>query len=247
MKNYHEINNIFWNYVLKFDTQNPHIFQKLVHTFTVANNCFDASCSLNFNEEDREFCYIMGVFHDIGRFEQWSKFQTFDDNISKNHGDIGRKVLIEEFTPEILNLSKEKFDLLADTIQFHVREFKGDNKELWKYLEIIHSADAYSNVLNTAFGEHDLSSFENGCSEEFISKFFNNEKLYKYSVYTKLERLLKSIANVYCISIDFMIKEIILKNYFNIIYNTYERQLIKEDKAILRKAIEHLINKYKLD
>ena len=245
MKTYHDVNKIFWDFVNKFDTSDPSILKKIVHTYAVANNCFDTACRFQFNEEERIFCYMIGMFHDLGRFEQWSKYKTYDDNVSENHGEIGRRIFLSEFTPELLELTQDRFNLLADTILYHIKEFSGDDNTLWKYLNIIHSADAYDNLLNTAIGTHVMSSLSDGVTEFLFEKFLNNEKIFKYTIKTKLDRILKSIANAYCISIDFMRSNVITKNYFEIIYDKYVDILCDDDKIILRQAIDHLIDTYR--
>ena len=78
-----------------------------------------------------------------------------------------------------------------------------------------------------------------------LEKFLNNEKIYMYSSDTKVDRLIKSIGNAYCVTIDFMRQEIVHKNYFEIIYKTYEKSLNPEDKLIVRKAVDHLKANYR--
>lgn len=244
MKNYYDINKIFWDFVHEFDINNPNILKKIIHTFAVANHCFDAACSLNFNEEDRMFCYMMGMFHDLGRFEQWTKYQTYADEQSENHGIIGRRIFESRFTPKSLELTQERYDILANTIQYHIIEFPGDDKELWKFLNIIHSADAYDNLLNTSLGSQILDNFEDGYSEIMLTKFLNNEKVYKIPCKTKLDRLLKSLGNAYCLSIDYMRQDIISKNYFNVVYQNHIHELNKEDQKIFTTIIDHLNSNY---
>lgn len=45
------------------------------------------------NEQDIELAADCGLIHDIGRFEQWSRYQTYNDLRSEDHGDLGAEVL----------------------------------------------------------------------------------------------------------------------------------------------------------
>ena len=245
MKHFHEINKVFWNFVHKYDTDDISIQKKFIHTFVVANNCFDIASTLGFNDTDTEFCYIMGICHDLGRFEQWKKYNTYDDSKFENHGDMGKEILLAQFTPEDLFITKEQYDLLAETIVYHVREYKGDNQTLLKYLPIIHSADAYSNVVNVAQGNHYIADYPNGYSQEMLDKIYNFEKVYSMPSNTKLDRIFKSLGNTFCLYFDYMRQEVITKNYLDHYYTTYEQHLIPEEKQILRDVIDYLKQNYK--
>ena len=88
-----EYNVLFWNFVNKYDTNNTNILRKVIHSFQVADICFSIACQKGLDESKRNFCYLMGLFHDLGRFEQWKIYNTYDDNKSVDHGDLSACVL----------------------------------------------------------------------------------------------------------------------------------------------------------
>lgn len=246
MQIFHKVNNLFWNFVKQYDFQETRILQKVVHTFCVANHCFDASCRFQMTEQERAVCYMIGMFHDLGRFEQWKRYQSYDDNRTPiNHGELGKEIFLRDFTPELLEISQEHYDIIANCILHHLIRFEGDDPILWKYLEIIHSADSYANLLNTSIGSHELKDYADGYTPMLLEKFMNGEKIYMYSSDTKVDRLLKSIGNAYCVTIDYMRIEVLHKNYFDTIFNTYEKFLNPEDKLIVRKAVDYIKANYK--
>lgn len=245
MKHYHEINKRFWEFVHKYDTNDIGIQKKFIHTFIVANNCYDIACKLGFDEDETEFCYIMGICHDLGRFEQWTIYHTYNDKISKNHGEIGKQILLSEFKPEDFYLSNEKFKLLAVTILYHIKVYQGSDQTLLKYLPIIHSADAYSNILNVAQGNHIIEEYGNGFSQDLLNKVYLFEKVFNMPIKSKLDRLLLSIGNIFCLSYDYMKRDIIEKGYLDAIYTTYHKHLLPEEQIILKNVVEHIKNNYK--
>ena len=61
-------NTFFWNFVHKYDTSNSNILRKIIHSYSVAEKCYAIACAFNLNKEQREFCYLIGLLHDAGRF-----------------------------------------------------------------------------------------------------------------------------------------------------------------------------------
>jgi putative nucleotidyltransferase with HDIG domain len=68
---------------------------KEVHTGYVTSIARELARHLELNEHDVQLAEIMGLFHDVGRFRQYSLYQTFNDSQSEDHADLGLKVLDE--------------------------------------------------------------------------------------------------------------------------------------------------------
>ena len=47
---------------------------------------------LQLSLHDVQLAEIMGLFHDVGRFRQYSIYKTFNDAQSEDHADLGLKV-----------------------------------------------------------------------------------------------------------------------------------------------------------
>ena len=74
--NIQNYNQLFWNFIKNYDANDSNILRKIVHSFAVAEKCCSIASILKLDKKQREFAYIVGLFHDIGRFEQWKTFQT---------------------------------------------------------------------------------------------------------------------------------------------------------------------------
>lgn len=68
---------------------------KVVHTYHVVDNSKEIATKLNLSEEDIRLAELIAILHDIGRFEQISKFSSFD-NTNLSHAEYGVKILFEE-------------------------------------------------------------------------------------------------------------------------------------------------------
>ena len=51
---------------------------------------------LNLSEEDILLAELIGLLHDIGRFEQIKNYHTFLDKESIDHAEYGNKILFED-------------------------------------------------------------------------------------------------------------------------------------------------------
>lgn len=86
----------FKNYVALYDVTNKKIALKVAHTYRTAQLSEEIAKSLELNKEDVDLAWLIGLLHDIGRFEQLRIYDTFDDSKSINHADFGVKVLFED-------------------------------------------------------------------------------------------------------------------------------------------------------
>ena len=91
-----KITHAFEEYVSKYNLKEPNIYTKYVHTGRVAQNCENIARSLNLSEEEVDIAWEIGMLHDIGRFEQLRRFDTFDDSKSIDHAKFGADLLFEE-------------------------------------------------------------------------------------------------------------------------------------------------------
>lgn len=83
-------------YVAPYDAANPRIALKVDHTLRVAELCDRIAESLGMDVSDRDLAWLCGLLHDIGRFEQVRRWDTFSDARSCSHAALGIEVLFGE-------------------------------------------------------------------------------------------------------------------------------------------------------
>ena len=104
-----EAKKAFKEYVKKYNPEDEKIKIKIVHIDKVAENSKRIAQNLGLSQEDVELAELIGLLHDIGRFEQVRLYHTFVDKDSINHGEYGAKILFEDGL--IRNFIKDnKFD-----------------------------------------------------------------------------------------------------------------------------------------
>ena len=85
----------FISYVDAYDASNPRIALKVAHTLRVASLCQRLASELGLSQSDVTRAWLIGLLHDIGRFEQVRRFDTFNDAASVSHAALGAELLFE--------------------------------------------------------------------------------------------------------------------------------------------------------
>ena len=109
-------------YMNRFVTDDDVVMQgiriKMIHTGYVTAIARELAEHLQLSPRDVQLAEIMGLFHDVGRFRQYSIYKTFNDSQSEDHADLGLKVLAEEM-PYLQELPPEDAELVRFAIQNH--------------------------------------------------------------------------------------------------------------------------------
>lgn len=133
----------FLLYVKKFNNTNFHIKRKIDHSLRVMELSKKIAENLKLNNNEIEIAALIGLLHDIGRFEQITKYHTFNDSISLDHGDFGVDILKRDNYIRHY-ITEEKFDDIIYTAIRNHNKFKiEDDLEGQKLLfsRIIRDAD----------------------------------------------------------------------------------------------------------
>ncbi len=238
-----DYNKIFWGFVNNFDTENSNILRKIIHSFDVATNCFKIACKLGLCEKDRHFAYLVGLLHDVGRFEQWEEFQTYDDNKSVDHGDKSFEIL-SEWDYKKLYLSKKRFEVLKTCAKFHNKPYTANDKDCLLFVELIKNADTFSNIITTANGAQPILVNKDGVTEQIYQDFLDLKPLIWFTPITKLDRCLIRISGCYNLTYNFLREEVLNNNYIDIMFETFSQYLNKKDKQFFKDAVVDLKKKY---
>ena len=86
----------FESYTSAYDRSNPRIALKVDHTLRVMGLCERIALAEGFAPHDVELAWLVGLLHDIGRFEQVRRYDTFSDDRSVSHAELGAELLFEE-------------------------------------------------------------------------------------------------------------------------------------------------------
>ena len=71
--------NAFQEYTAYYDKSDEKIKLKINHSYRVCGLCQQIAVQSGFDENEVELAWLMGLLHDIGRFEQLRRYGTFID------------------------------------------------------------------------------------------------------------------------------------------------------------------------
>lgn len=83
----------FKAYTDAYDASNPRIAIKIDHTLAVAHACGAIARDEGWAEDDIDLAWLCGLLHDMGRFEQLRRWDTFADAESASHAALGVEAL----------------------------------------------------------------------------------------------------------------------------------------------------------
>ena len=86
----------FKAYTDAYDAANPRIALKIEHTYHVAEACDAVAREQGWSPQDIDLAWLCGLLHDMGRFEQLRRWDTFKDAESMSHAALGVEVLFGE-------------------------------------------------------------------------------------------------------------------------------------------------------
>ncbi len=123
------------------DFVQEHLDLKVQHTFRVVNNIRKISVESGLSEEQIKLAELIALVHDIGRFEQFIKYQTFDDRVSVNHAELGIQIMDKIQLLKELAESDRKI-IYGAVINHNVQKLNpSHDNQILHYARLIRDAD----------------------------------------------------------------------------------------------------------
>ena len=137
----------FEAYLDEYDRADDKIHLKIVHTYGVVDAAEDIARRMGLGEEDVQLAKVIGLLHDIGRFEQIKRFDSFEPG-TMEHAAYGAQLL---FGPEKMIrrfVKDDRFDsLICTAIEKH-SDFKLEgitDERTLLHAKLIRDADKLDN------------------------------------------------------------------------------------------------------
>nr|MDA3781242.1 HD domain-containing protein [Bacteroidales bacterium] len=244
----------FDNYINSFVEKRPDLKENLLikaeHSKKVRYEIIGIDNSLHLHKDELFLAEVIGLFHDIGRFEQYIKYETFSDSKSQNHADLGVEILKKENV--LLDLCDVEREIVFRAIKNHSRATIRDNEpeEIEFFSQLIRDADKldiwrliteYYMVKEqnkNASLELDLPNSDE-ISEKVIQAILNREIVKKEEMNTLNDFKLLQIAWVFDLNFNYSKARLKEMKYLDKIFNTLpDNKSIENVKSIVREELE---------
>ena len=201
------------------------ILIKETHTGYVTSNCIELAKYLKLSEHDIEIAEIIGLFHDVGRFRQYSIYKTFNDADSEDHADLGIKVIDElDFFKEISDVDNE---LIHFAIKNHNKKLiePTDDERKILFAKIIRDADKLDiyRVLEPFLAQENadkMPKFIKGkeraeISPDFVQNFIEGNQADYRQIRTNGDRKIVRLMWIYDINYSWTMRKIVERGYID--------------------------------
>lgn len=224
----------FNEYAKTFDLTVKQIIYKYHHSFRVMEIAKEIAISLNLNKEDVELATICGLFHDIGRFRQWTEYETYKDQDSIDHGDLGVEIL-----KDFLNNYKDK-DIVIKATKYHN---KYDVPELDKrttlFCNIVRDADKLDIMREQT---NQIYQKEIVLKPELLSDIDNKIICQNKNVENEVDAIIRMLSWVFDLnfkySFQFLKDNKIIENKLNLLKIYGETDEIKKLESSIYEEVE---------
>ena len=234
-----DIYKVFDDYVKDYDLNNRDIKLKYNHSYRVAKLSEKYSKLLGYTKEDIELATIIGLFHDIGRFEQLKKYNTYSDRKSIDHALLGSKILFEDNLIEKIIDNKDDYEIIKFAIENHnkLEIEKTNNKRALMHAKLIRDTDKVDIVYVEGYlDELNIRTTNDEISKE-VKELLKNHKniLYEYEK-NKNDSIAVVFSYVFDINNNIVLKE--LKQNYKYYYETVDTQ--NKFKDIYEETVKYI-------
>lgn len=136
----------FEEYLNRYDREDDKVRLKIVHTYGVMDCSKEIARRMKLPSEDQSLARLIGLLHDIGRFEQLKRYDSFEPG-TMDHAAFGARILFDEGMIRLF-IKEQKWDAMIRTAIEKHSDFRLDGIEDERTLlhaRLIRDADKLDN------------------------------------------------------------------------------------------------------
>ena len=218
---------------------------KIKHTRRVTKITEEIVKSLKLNEEEKEIAELCGLLHDIGRFEQYKEYKTYDDQKSLDHGDLGYKILKEKDYLSVYTTNEKYKESLLKSVKYHnkYRISKNLSKQDKLFCNIARDADKLDILYLYVNGTFKVNSEGKKIGKEAMTALRNHESVVIKNGHNKADFLSVCLGFTFDFNFRYSFESLKKKNTMNIIIDKMKEKGSLEFQKQLEE-IRTIINNY---
>lgn len=242
---------VFQAYADRYNSRDEKVRLKIEHTYRVSDLCEAIAGSLGLSEEDVSLAWLIGLLHDVGRFEQLKHYGTFIDAESVDHAALGAEILFEQGKIRDYLKENKEDQLIFTAIRYHnafrIPEQLDERTRL--FCNIIRDADKIDILkVNVEFPLEEIynvstEELRSGIVSEQVMKSFEEEHAVLRSLkMTAVDNVVGHISLVYELVFPISLKLVKEQGYLIRLmdFQSNEKETMLQFERIRKKMNEYL-------
>lgn len=236
-------------YIACYDDEDAKIALKKQHIKRVRQEAKEIAQYLKLGEEDCQLAELIGLLHDIGRFEQIKRYHTFSDRNSVDHAELGLEILFQDGYIRKFVQDDQYDSIIYKAIHNHnkYRIEEGLTGQELLHSKIIRDADKLDILkleiiepLEVLLNKKEIEN-EN-ISEEIYEQFLKYQTINRENVKTDLDIWLVNIAFIFDLYFSISFKKVKENGYIHDLIARIHYQ--EEDTKRKMQEIEKVAYQY---
>ena len=221
--------NEFIKYTNNYDLNDPNIDRKKFHSLRVMENGKKIAENSGLNEEQIQLATLIGLLHDVARFDQWTNFHSFSDRKTIDHGNDAIRILennnfIRKF------VDTDKYDeIIKKAIRNHNKykiedELKDEELIQAKIIRDADKLDIFYEWIENMFleSEEKVKSIEESTiSEDYFNQFLNEVQIFNKPNQSPLDIIISTLAFIFDLNFKYSLQVVQAEDYINKILNKF--------------------------
>lgn len=229
----------FDNYVSNYDMNNEDIRAKYNHIHRVMKLNEKYAKILGFSEYDIKLASVIGLLHDIGRFEQLKIYNSYDDKKTIDHADFGAKLLFDDNLIKKFWKNEDDYEIIKNAIKYHnkIKVPDIDDERMLKHINLIRDTDKIDIIYLLGYlGELNIKATSDQISKDIVDETFNHRTVNYELIKNPNDKIAVQFAYVFD-----MYNDICLSEYKKNLHYYY-KQIDGEDifKDIYNEIIKYI-------
>ena len=235
-------------HVNELSIDNPRIQMKLGHIIRVAENCKKLAIYLKLTQEQIQLAELIGLLHDIGRFEQY-KIIDKKQKEKFNHGEAGVEILKKDNYIRKY-IEEDTFDdIIYTAVQEHnkyqISEGLSQEKEL--FCKMIRDADKLDLIYEGAViyweePERKRQVEEGKLSEKMLENVYQKKLADSRNSISETDQILRFSSYVFDINFSYSFKVLKENDNMNKMIDKFYYQIPKTRDEMMK--VKTIVNEY---
>lgn len=248
--NYDKVKKVFEEYTSHYDISNPKVDLKVKHTYRVAEIALEIAKDIGLSQDDCDEAWLLGMLHDVGRFEQIKRYNTFFDSKSVSHALLGVNILFDEGRIRDYIDDESEDEILKKAISYHsdfeIPEDLTDRERM--FCNILRDADKVDILrvqVDTPLEDiYDVTTKElkeSTVTKEVMDAFFEESTVLRSLKRTAVDHIVGHISLIYGLVYKKSVQIVKEQNYISLLLN------FESDNSVTKgqfDKVREYMNKY---